>query len=248
MCDTCHAGCCRAYHLFITVFDALQISRDLSLPIGEFVTMVPQNEEGAKRLGNVHRPVRFSDPGFEDTYFYIALKRVESRLIPGSVKCYFLHEWQRSEPIATRGDHPGAKVAGRCGIYGSRPLMCRAYPSFLHPNGALGFITNPKPADLSKANPIYTLCPDKWDAQSFGSDATPVVHNLVLTRYETEFQNKLIEEWNLNPRPLKAFFPHAVACYANRFRLAPELATAPAVSAPAPAAPAMALEPAPIPE
>jgi Fe-S-cluster containining protein len=247
MCDTCHAGCCRAYHLFITVFDALLISRDLNLPIAEFVTMVPQNDEGVKRLGNLNRPIRFSDPGFEDTYFYIGLKRVESRLFPGTVKCFFLQEWHRAEPVAARGNHPGATVAGRCGIYGSRPLMCRAYPSHLHPNGALGLIGNPKPAELVKTNAIYNLCPDKWDAASFGSDPTQVVHNLVLNRYEVEFQNKLIEEWNANPRPLRDFFPFAVACYANRFRLAPEMVQTPPAAEPAPQ-PVPELEPAPIPE
>lgn len=229
MCDTCHAGCCRAYTLIITVFDALQISRDLSLPIGEFVTMIPHNAEKVKKMGDLHRPLRFSDPGFEDSFFYIALKRVESRLIPGTVKCYFLQEWQRSEPVAKRGQHPGATVAGRCGIYGSRPLMCRAYPSFLHKD-ALGFITNPKSPGLEKANAIYTLCPEKWEAASFGSDPSQIIHQLVLNRYEIEFQNKLIEEWNASPRPLKEFFPYAVACYGNRFRVVPEMVTTPEVA------------------
>ncbi len=243
MCDTCHAGCCRAYHLFITVFDAMQITRDLNLPIGEFVTMVPHDAAGVKRVGDMHTPLRFSDPGLEDTYLYIALKRVESRLVPGTLKCYFLQEWQRTEPVAARGEHPGAKIAGRCGIYGSRPLMCRTYPSFLHQNGALGFIANPKPADLAKANPIYTLCPEKWTAQSFAPDTTQAVHNLALSRYEIDFQNKLIEEWNAAPRLLKEFFPYAVACYASRFRLVPELVTTPQVAD----RPAES-EPAPIPE
>lgn len=246
MCDTCHAGCCRAYHLFITVFDAIRISRDLGLPMAEFVTLVPQNAEGAKRLGDIHRPIRFSDPGFEDTYFYLALKRVESRLIPNTLKCYFLQEWQRAEPLASRGDHPGAKVTGRCGIYGSRPLMCRAYPSFLHPHGALGFITNPKPPELMKANAVYSLCPEKWDAASF-ADSTQVVHNLVLNRYEIDFQNKLVDEWNGNPRPLKTFLPHAVACYSARFRQVPPAVVSKSATTPAKSRVAAA-DPAPIPE
>jgi Fe-S-cluster containining protein len=243
MCDTCHAGCCRAYNLIVTVYDALQISQDLNLPIAEFVTMVSQNEEGVKRMGGIHTPLRFSDPGFEDTFFYIALKRVESRLMPGTLKCYFLHEWQRAEPIAERGNHPGAKIAGRCGIYASRPLMCQAYPAFLHQDGALGFITNPAQPELVKADPIYTLCPEKWTPGAFAPNVNRTVHNLVLNKYEIEFQNRLISEWNANPRPLKEFFQYATGCYANRFRLVPELVTTPQV-----AKPAAASEPAPIPE
>lgn len=226
MCDTCHAGCCRAYNLIITVFDALQISRDLTLPIGEFVTMVPRNAEMAKQMGALHHPLRFSDPGYEDTFFYIALKRVDSRLFPGTLKCYFLQEWKRNDPVHERGQHLGSTVAARCGIYGSRPLMCRAYPSFLH-DGALGVITNPKPSGLEKSNAIYTLCPEKWSTASFGSDTTQLVHQLVLNKYEIEFQNKLIDEWNANPRSLKEFFPFAALCYGNRFRVAPEMVAAP---------------------
>jgi Fe-S-cluster containining protein len=244
MCETCHAGCCRAYNLFITVYDALRISRDLSLPISEFVTLVAQNAEGVKRLGGQNHPIRFSDPGFEDTFFFVALKRVESRLVPGTHKCTFLQEWQRSEPVAGRDGHPGSKVVGRCGIYGSRPLMCRTYPSVLHPDGALGFISNPKPPDLMKTNPIYTLCPEKWETASFTSDPSQAVHTLVLNRYEVDFQNKLVDEWNANPRPMKGFFPYAVACYGNRIRLVPELVTEPKVVD----APAASADPMPIPE
>ena len=244
MCDTCHAGCCRAYNLLITVFDALQISRDLSLPIGEFVAMLPRDAAGAKRFGDLHRPLRFSDPGFEDTFFYIGLKQIESRLIPGTVRCHFLQEWPRAEVIPERGSHPGAKIAGRCGIYGSRPMMCRAYPSFLHKDGALGMVANPADTPMTQANEIYTLCPDKWTLASFGSDTTQVVHQLVLNRYEIDFQNKLIDEWNARPRSLKEFFPFAVACYSGRFRVIPEMVTTPSVGQPA----TPAAEPAPIPD
>jgi Fe-S-cluster containining protein len=180
-------------------------------------------------MGRLHRPLKFSDPGFEDTQFFIALKRVESRLIPGTLKCYFLQEWQRSEAVTARGEHPGSKLAARCGIYGSRPLMCRAYPSFLH-EGALGYVTNPAPSELSKSHEIYTLCPEKWEAAAVGTDSTQVLHQLVLNRYEIDFQNKLVEEWNAAPRTLNEFFPFAVNCYGNRFRVVPEMVTTPSVA------------------
>lgn len=244
MCDTCHAGCCRAYNLIITVFDAVQISKDLSLPISEFVALISENAEGVKRLGALHRPLRFSDPGLEDTFFYIGLKRVESRLIPETLKCYFLHEWQRAEPVMERGEHPGGKIAGRCGIYGSRPLMCRAYPNFLHQNGAVAFISNPKQPELAQAHRIYSVCPEKWDLKSMGEEASQVVHQLILNKYEIDFQNKLIDEWNAAPRRHSEFFPHAAACYGGRLRMVPEMVTTPSVAE----APQAVPEPAPIPE
>lgn len=249
MCDTCHAGCCRAYNLLITVYDALVISRDLTLPIAEFASMLPRQAEMVKKMGDLHTPVRFSDPGYEDTFFYIVLKRVPSALLPGTVKCYFLQEWNRAEVVADRGQHLGAKIAGRCGIYGSRPLMCRAYPAFLHGNGALGFVTNPKPLELSKASPAYELCPDEWTAGAFAPDPGQAVHTLVLNRYEINFQNELIKEWNNAPRALREFFPFAAACYANRFRMAPQLVeTPPEVLPPEPPAPeAIAPQPSSVP-
>jgi Fe-S-cluster containining protein len=232
LCDTCHAGCCRAYNLLITVYDALVISRDLSLPIAEFASVLPMDADKSKRMGDLHVPLRFSDPGFEDSFFYIILKRVPSALFPGSVKCYFLQEWTRSEPVAERRSHPGAKVAGRCGIYGSRPIMCRAYPAFLHANGALGFVTNPQPLESSKTIPAFELCPEPWTVEAFTKDPSQTVHTLITNKYEIGFQNELIKEWNAAPRSLREFFPHAAACYANRFRLAPALvATPPPIAA-----------------
>jgi Fe-S-cluster containining protein len=230
MCDTCHAGCCRAYNLIITVHDALLIARDLSLPISEFVSMIPQNESVMKRMGDLHVPVRFSDPGYEDTYFFIGLKRVDSRLTPGSPKCYFLQEWERSQPVAERGAHPGAKIAARCGIYTSRPLMCRTYPSFLHPEGTLGFVSDPAPIKATVPHAMFTLCPEKWTPQAFSPEPDRALHTLVLNKYEIDFQNALIREWNKNLRPLKEFFPYAAQCYANRFRIAPQLVTTPEVA------------------
>jgi hypothetical protein len=47
--------------------------------------------------------------------------------------------------------------------------------------------------------------------------------------------------------PVRDFFPFAVACYANRFRLAPEMVQTPPAAEPAPQ-PVPELEPAPIPE
>lgn len=222
ICDTCHAGCCRAYHLFITVYDALRISTDLGIPIGEFATMVSRSEEEAKKVGKGLRPLRFSDPEFKDAYFYLALKRVESRLVPGTLRCYFLQEWERTTPLPTATDHPGSRIAGRCGIYTSRPLMCRTFPTFLHSNGKVAFINNPEPVRREGADPIYTLCPEEWTPGHFSTDSAEVLHNLVLRQYENEFQNGLIDEWNAAPGTLKDFFPHAIRCYQNRFRPVPK--------------------------
>jgi hypothetical protein len=60
ICDTCHAGCCRSYHLFITAFDAFRISRDLGLPVGEFVTLLSFPVTDVKRYEGEFVPIRFA--------------------------------------------------------------------------------------------------------------------------------------------------------------------------------------------
>lgn len=247
ICDTCHAGCCRTYHLLITAYDALVIARDLGLPVGEFTTFLAANGENIKRIGGKHTPIKFADPGQEENRFFIALKRVNSALIPGTLKCYFLQEWQRQDVVAERGDHSGAKIIGRCGIYDSRPQMCKTYPAALHTEGALGFIATPPPTPLSDQNKIYEICPEKWTPEAFAQDPSKMLHTLVLTSYEVDFQSRAVAEWNAKPGLAKEFFPFMHRVYGIRFRLGgtqtvenpPDLKTAdgsPVIPSAAPAA------------
>ena len=223
MCDTCHAGCCRGYNLLITAFDALRLSHDLSLPMGEFSTLLSLSVDQARRFEKNFIPVRLADPGCEQKRFFLALKRIESRLVPGTVKCYFLNEWQREHAAPDREGHAGQKVVARCSIYNSRPMMCRTYPTALHANVALGFITTPRPIDLSDKNPMYQLCPEKWTAESFSTDHTTVLHNLVINQFENDFYNQAVAEFNRKSRTARDFFPFMADVYKNRFRTAPAL-------------------------
>ena len=232
MCDTCHAGCCRGYNLLITAFDALRISHDLSLPVGEFSTVLSFTPEQARKMEKSFAPIRLADPGCEQRRFFLALKRIESRLVAGTVKCYFLNEWQREHDAPDREGHPGQRTVGRCSIYNSRPMMCRAYPTALHSDIALGFITTPRPIDLADHNPIYQLCPGKWTADQFSTDHTTVLHNLAIHNFEIEFYNSAIAEFNRSGKYLKEFFPFMARVYGNRFRTTPELVARPPGASP----------------
>lgn len=233
MCDTCHAGCCRGYNLLITGYDALLMSRQLSLPLGEFCTLMGFRVEQAKRFENSYVPIRLADRGCEEKRYFLALKRIESQLVPGTVRCYFLNEWKREYPATEREGHPGKEVVARCSIYGSRPMMCRTYPTSLHRDVALGYVSTPRPIDLADKNPVYQLCPEKWTATDFSADPTAAVHNLAIHRYEQDFYNQAIAEFNKKPRTLAEFFPFLARIYENRFRTAPELVARPPVAAPA---------------
>ena len=229
MCDTCHAGCCRGYNLFITAFDALRMSRDLSLPVGEFVTLMAFNIEQSKRYSANFEPIQLGGGEFAEKRFFLALKKIGSQLFPGTVKCYFLNEWTRERDAAGRDAHPGKKTVARCSIYGSRPMMCRTYPTSLHANVALGFISTPRPIDLASKHDIYTLCPEKWTAEAFSTDPTTVLHNLVINRFEMDFHNQAVREFNKQPRAAKDFFPFMARVYEHRFRTAKELVSTLAV-------------------
>lgn len=233
ICDTCHAGCCRSYHLVITAFDALMIAKDLGLPVAEFTTFFTVKGEVNESNWGKNSTIKFGDPKLVGSNFAIGLKKVESALNPGTTKCYFLQEWLLQEPIIARGDHPGARIAARCGIYHSRPHMCRTFPAVLHSNRAIGFITNPVPTPLSEHHEIYKICPEKWTPEAFSPDPAKVLHTMILTDYEIEFQNKAVEEWNRNPGLAKDFFPYMANSYAGRLRLMPEVvAQPPAVDRP----------------
>lgn len=233
MCSTCHAGCCRAFHLVITAFDALHIARELSMPVGEFVTLQAVDDATARAFGEVHTPIHFADQGQGRTPHFVTLKRVDSKLLPGTQKCYFLTEWQRAEPVAQRHPHPGSNVLARCAIYSARPRMCRVYPANLHKDGAIGFVSTPLSAGIQQQHDIYRLCPEPWTHEQFAADLPEPLHHLVLERYERDFQNRVVQEWNKAPRPAAHFFPHMAEIYARRFRTAPAAAAGPAVVLPA---------------
>lgn len=231
ICDTCHAGCCRGYQLVVSVFDVLKISRELNLPIGEFATLLrfPASETFAMGgSSEAYLPIRFSDPGCEGFGHAVSLKRVASSVIPNSLRCYFLLEWERAEPIAGRGDHPGSRVAGRCGIYGVRPLMCRTFPTTLTPVG-VAVLFDPKPLPLEGHSEAYRLCPEPWPSV-LPEQAEPAVHSLAMLNYEVGFQNKAVGEWNGQPGRIVDFFPFMIQAYQHRLRLTSSLTTAPGVS------------------
>jgi Fe-S-cluster containining protein len=220
ICDTCHAGCCRSYHLFITAFDALRISRDLGLPVGEFVTMLSFSSEEVKRYADEFVPIRFANTGAdrESTRYLLALKKIDSHLFPGTPKCYFLNEWKRDVPATGREGHPGKHYIGRCSIYGSRPMVCRTYPTSIHPDVAVGLITTPPPVHLAAKHEVHKICPEEWTVEKFGVDGTQVLHNLAISRYEREFYNQAVTEFNSEDHDVQEFFPFMARAYEHRFR------------------------------
>jgi Fe-S-cluster containining protein len=109
-CDGCVADCCRAFTVVLHAWDAYRIARDLGVPLERFVELqgAPAPDENHQLVLDATAP-----PG-ERLYHRMVLLRVPDERL--SRRCVFLDS---------------SSGAGRCGIYPSRPGMCRAYPALV---------------------------------------------------------------------------------------------------------------------
>jgi Fe-S-cluster containining protein len=201
--------------VFVTAHDALRISRELGLPLGEFATLMSFGAEEVRCYEPEHVPLRFADTP-EDRRYLLALKRTESALFPGTQRCWFLQEWRREKEAPERGEHPGRHTIGRCGIYGSRPQVCRVFPTSLHATLPLALI-HPQPLPGSANG-----CPEEWSVEKLGVAPHAAVHALAVHRFEREFFMQASREFNAARLPLAEFFPFMTRVLGHRLRVAPE--------------------------
>lgn len=216
LCASCHGGCCRSLLLIITAWDALRLSRDLERSPESFTQFIPLGESQTEALQGLPAQIRFSDTQGPLQNHTLVLKKEPSQLLPGTHRCTFLLEWpqENADPEAS---HPGGRVTGRCGVYGSRPLMCRTYPALLDDNNQ-PVITYRRSMQAPQGE--HALCPKPWTPEMFGNDPSATAHNLILERYEFDFFNAAVERWNETPRPRSEFFPFMTKEYQHRIRAA----------------------------
>jgi Fe-S-cluster containining protein len=102
-CVGCAADCCRRFQIVILGWDVYRIARDLQVPPGNFVDL-----QGAPDPDPSHQLVLDVEERAH-RYHRLALRKQAGG-------CVFLLD---------------VGGLGRCGIYGSRPDACRAYPALL---------------------------------------------------------------------------------------------------------------------
>jgi len=205
-CDSCHAGCCRAFAVPVTGADILRMQRDLGLSFWE-IAIRWADPEGAIAKGQAPH-FRFADE--PRTPFVICLRHEESALHAGTTKCRFLVEHPP--------DHEHPFGVARCGIYESRPSACRAFPTRLGTAGDLVILHDVPQSGRVDDHPAYRLCPRPWET----SEVDPIqsAADLVVARYEMAFFRQLAAAWNRRPQSMDVFADFIRLVYSQRVQRA----------------------------
>ncbi|HUG92049.1 MAG TPA: YkgJ family cysteine cluster protein [Planctomycetaceae bacterium] len=201
-CETCHAGCCRSFAVPLTGADILRIERELRLDFWQFAC---RWADPHGKIARNHAPhFRFSDD--PRTPFVVCLMHAESHFLDGTTKCRFLME--------CAPDESHSRGVARCGIYGSRPGACRAFPMALDDTGELVVLRDVPPRGRVGHDPAYELCPRPWEP----ADVDPLfaVQDLVVVAHEMSFFRRLAEVWNRRPQSWLVFPDFLRLVYANR--------------------------------
>lgn len=201
-CESCHAGCCRSFAVPVTGADVLRLERDLQIPFWDFACRWadPHGQIARKYAPHFH----FEDE--PETPFVICLRHVESESFPDTTKCRFLKETPPSE------EHP--RGLGQCGVYGSRPAACRAFPTKLNASSDLAIIYDVPTRGRTQDSPAYDLCARPWEPADL--DPLSTVQDLIVARFEMAFFHQLARHWNRAERPWELFPEFLRLAYAGR--------------------------------
>ncbi len=194
ICSGCHSGCCRSFAVPTTGADILRIERDLGLDFWQFACRW-EDQDGSIALKYAPH-FHFADE--PETPWVICLMQTPSQIFPGTSKCQFLQE--------TPPDATSPLGTGVCGIYGSRPSACRAFPTRFNETSDLVIIHEvPGRGKPLNSNPAYTLCPRPWTKEDV--DPIQAAEDLAVARYEMQFFKTLAVQWNQRPQDWE-LFPH----------------------------------------
>lgn len=211
-CDTCHAGCCRAFAVPVSGADILRLVRETGRSPWDFVCRWADPE--GRIAGQFAPTFHFDDE--PATPFVVCLRMDESKMFPGTRKCVFLSEEVTSEPASSSllpvlENHP---PRAWCSVHKDRPGTCRAFPLTLSPD--LDFaVLNQVPANgRGDGQAAYDLCPRAWTTDEI--DPLDQMADLVVARYEMQYFQSLARSWNRKPGPWSLFPEFLKLVYATR--------------------------------
>jgi Fe-S-cluster containining protein len=215
ICDSCHAGCCRAYKLTINVFDLIDLINAIGIEEaikGSSFESLPFNPNYASMQHSVF-PFIFDNDNLKGSMHALALKRVDSELLPGTLKCHFLKEENRAEPHANpelpgHKFHPGSRITAQCSVYEHRPTMCRTYPIAFNPNAKNAVLRRRENLPQASLHEGYQICPKqvlqlsdfglsdfkdlmKKNNELFLNDARQAGHNQIVLKWNSQIDRKI---------------------------------------------------------
>ncbi len=202
ICDSCHAGCCRAFAVPVTGADIIAIQRKLGLAFEDFVRRMP---DPSGRIGAGAVP-HFTFEDSPETPYVICLTHAPSPFHARSTKCRFL--------IECPPDAESPLGRARCGIYGVRPSACRVFPTKFNATNDLAVVVDIPDRMRETTNPAYTLCPRPWEPE----DVDPIqsVQDLAVIKYELAFFRQVAKIWNRSPASWEAFPQFLQIVYSKR--------------------------------
>jgi hypothetical protein len=218
-CDTCHAGCCRAFAVPVSGADILRLVRETERSPWDFICRWADLD--GRIAGKFAPTFHFDDE--PATPFVVCLRTDESVQFPGTRKCVFLSE-QAPDDAAPTTDLPASStllpVLGShptrawCSVHKDRPGTCRAFPLTLSPDLDFAILNEVPPNGRGDGNPAYDLCPRPWTT----SDIDPLdqVRDLVVARYEMQYFHSLARAWNRKPGPWSLFPEFLKIVYSTR--------------------------------
>lgn len=188
-CASCSASCCREYAVPLTGADIARIIAERSVDFWDFVCRW-EDRDGLISRGIVPQ-FHFEDE--PDTPFVIGLRPVESRQRPGTRMCCFLEEGSDGEPC-------GGSAC--CGVYESRPIVCRVFPFHRDSAGRVGVQPGvERGTAASDGRP--SLCPSRWNLAE--EQCEQVGDDLDRCRDEIALLGLLAARWNRRPGPWELF-------------------------------------------
>lgn len=203
LCESCHAGCCRAYAVPITGADVIRLERSPGLTFWDFACRW-EDQDGIIS-GDYAPQLYFDDEPL--TPFALCLLHEPSRNAPATTKCRFLQE------TLANCDQPFG--GGHCGVYADRPSACRVFPLKLLDDSPLTILADvPSHGRPDDGHALYRLCPRPWEPSDVDPIAAPA--DLAVARYEMAFFKQVAALWNERLGSWLKFPEFLRLVYANR--------------------------------
>ena len=217
LCPECHAGCCRRFNVYVLGSDIIRICESLKMDMSVFVNPIPLPADKIEKYRFNNTAIFMYKDGGEGQYYCLALKSDFSKFYPETTKCIFLQEFNAE--ILSRGKIPG--TISRCGIYGCRPAICRAFPATYYDEEKQIKIKDPhlvieKAKAAVQDSPAYNLCARGLTEEDYVPFVEGYVKDAVLEYYESEFFCKVAEKWNNDPDLFDNFYDFLLKEYNNR--------------------------------